>query len=167
MSTIEPISADEDCGQTMRLVDREVTSGDAATIGDGTFYAWDGDIGGLGDPEVRNNDVDKGHGDGAVTQHDFYAVRMITMPVSIAPVPGESSSPAVIKPDLMQRWIDLKAMWVKSFDLDLLLEHVDSGFTTQYLGRPNGITLDKTAWNSGKPLLRALISFRCGDPLEH
>lgn len=163
----DPVAADDDCAATMRLVDREVMSGDAATIGDGTFYAWDGGIGGLGDPEIHNNDVDKGHGDGAVQQHDFYMTRIITMPVSIAPVPGESANPVSIKPTLWTRWLDMKAAWQRSFDTNLSLEHTETGAVVTYIGRPNGIVLDRSAWDAGKPLLRALISFRCGDPLEH
>lgn len=132
-------------------------------VGDGTDYAWDGQIGGLGEPEVRNTDVDKGHGDGATSQHDYYTVRTITLPVSIAPAPGESPSRTV----LWQRWMTLRDGWVKAFDQDLTLEHVEPGETVQYLGRPNGVTLDDSAWRRGNPLLRVLLSFRCADPTRY
>ena len=151
------IDADPTCAGTFELVDRSIT------IGDGTDYAFDGQVQGLGVPEVRNNDVDKGHGDGAITQHDFYQTRVIQIPVSIAPAPGESASRSTI----WGRWLTLKAAWAKSFAVDLELVHNEVGFTTSYFGRPSGAALDDSAWRRGMPVLRVLLSFRCGDPAEY
>lgn len=148
------IAADESCAGTFELVERSIT------IGDGTDYAFDGSPEGLGNPEVRDNDVDKGHADGAITQHDFYQKRIITIPISIAPAPGSGDS----KSTIWGRWLTLQAAWAKSFDTDLTLVHTEVGSTTTYFGRPTAVTLDQTAWRRGMPVLRALLAFRCGDP---
>lgn len=158
MSAPTPVSADETCAGTMELIERSIT------IGDGTNYAWDGPITGLGTPEVRDNDVDKGHGDGAVGQLDWYAKRPIGMPVSIAPPPGTNPS----KADLWQLWLDLKTAWQRVNDgTDLTLEHTEVGFTVQYRGRPSGCVLDDSLWRKGMPVLRVLLTFRCPDPNEY
>jgi hypothetical protein len=151
------VDADPSCAGTFELVERSLT------IGDGTDYAFDGVVSGLGVPDVRNNDVDKGHGDGAITQHDFYQTRSITIPISIAPAPGESAS----KSTIWGRWLTLKAAWAKSFDVDLTLVHDEVGFPTTYFGRPSGATLDDSLWRKGMPVLRVLLAFRCGDPAEY
>jgi len=141
----------------MELIERSII------VGDGTNYAWDGAISGLG-LEVRDNDVDKGHGDGAVAQLDWYPKRTITMPVSIAPPPGSSPSRA----DLWQLWLDLKVAWARVGDgVDLTLEHTEVGFVTQYVGRPRGAVLNDIDWRSGRPLLRVLLTFTATDPNEH
>lgn len=154
---MSPLAAATDCAGTVSIIERSIT------VGDGTDYAWDGDTSGLGNMQARNNDVPKGHGDGDVTQHDFYAPRMITLPVSIAPAPGESPSRTV----LWARWMTLRDAWVRSFDVDLTLEHVEPGETAQYLGRPDACTPDLTAWRQGQPLIRVLLAFRCGDPTRY
>lgn len=151
------VEADPSCAGTFELVERSII------VGDGTDYAFDGLVGGLGNPEVRDNDVDKGHGDGAITQHDFYEKRLITIPVSIAPAPGES----VTKAQIWQRWLTLKAAWLKSFDVDFTLVHEEVGFTSTYFGRPTAVTLDDSLWRRGLPVLRVLLAFRCGDPTEY
>jgi hypothetical protein len=151
------VDADVSCAGTFELVTRSII------VGDGTDYAFDGLVGGLGVPEVRDNDVDKGHGDGAITQHDFYQKRPITIPVSIAPAPGENVSKATI----WGRWLTLKVAWAKSFDVDLELIHTEVGFTTSYFGRPSGAALDDSFWRRGLPVLRVLLAFRCGDPAEY
>lgn len=152
------VAADPECAGTMELIERSIT------VGDGTDYAWDGQIDGLGLPDIRNNDVDKGHADGATGQHDFYAVRTITMPVSIAPATGES----VTRAQLWARWLTLKAAWAKQGDgTDLTLEHTEVGYVTQYLGRPNGCTLNDLEWRRGMNVLHVLLSFRCPDPTEY
>jgi hypothetical protein len=151
------VEADETCAGTFELVTRSIV------VGDGTDYAFDGAVSGIGVPEVRNNDVDKGHGDGAITQHDFYQTRPITIPISIAPAPGES----VTRAQIWQRWLTLKAAWAKSYDVDLELVHTEVGFTTSYFGRPNGVALDDSLWRRGMPVLRVLLGFRCGDPAEY
>jgi len=153
-----PVPAAEECAGTVELLERSIV------IGDGTDYAWDGSTSGFGTPEVRNNDVEKGHADGAVGQHDFYQVRLLTMPVSIAPATGET----VTRAQLWQRWLTLKAAWAKQGDgTDITLEHTEVGFVTQYLGRPNGCVLNDIDWRAGRPLLRVLLSFRCPDPTEY
>lgn len=151
------LAADASCAGTMELVERSIT------IGDGTDYAWDGQITGLGEPDVRNTDVDKGHGDGAVPQHDFYGTRVLSLPVSIAPAPGESANRAT----LWARWTTLRTAWAKSFDVDLTLEHTEVGSVDTYIGRPNGVTLDDSMWRRGMPVLRVLLSFRCSDPTRY
>jgi hypothetical protein len=151
------IDADVSCAGTFELVGRSIT------IGDGTDYAFDGTTSGLGNPEVRDNDVDKGHGDGAITQHDFYQKRVITIPISIAPAPGETATKATI----WGRWLTLKAAWAKSFDVDLELVHDEVGFSVSYFGRPTAVTLDDSLWRRGLPVLRVLLAFRCGDPAEY
>jgi len=151
------VDADPGCAGTFELLTRSII------VGDGTDYAFDGKVDGLGVPEVRNNDVDKGHGDGAITQHDFYQTRPITIPVSIAPAPGETVSKATI----WGRWLTLKTAWQKSYDVDLELVHTEVGFVTNYFGRPSGAVLDDAAWRAGMPVLRVLLAFRCGDPAEY
>lgn len=148
------VAVEATCAGTFELVERSIT------VGDGTDYAFDGAVSGLGIPDIRNNDVDKGHGDGAVGQHDFYAVRNILIPVSIAPSPNESYSDRVT---LWGRWVTLRTAWVKS-NIDLTLEHTEVGNTDTYFGRPNGVALDDVAWRAGKPLLRVALAFRCPDP---
>lgn len=158
MSAPTPVAADETCAGTFEIPERNII------IGDGTNYAWDGATSGFGLPEVRNNDVDKGHGDGAVGQLDWYAKRTLTMPISIAPPTGTSPSRA----DLWQLWLDLKAAWARQGDgTDIIGEHVEVGFTTQYLGRPRGCVLNDIDWRAGRPLLRVLLTFECPDPTEY
>jgi hypothetical protein len=151
------VDADPGCAGTFELITRSII------VGDGTDYAFDGLVDGLGNPEVRDNDVDKGHADGAITQHDFYQKRLIAIPVSIAPAPGESVSKAT----LWARWLTLKTAWIKSYDVDLELVHDEVGFTTSYFGRPTAVTLDDSLWRRGMPVLRVLLAFRCGDPAEY
>lgn len=142
----------------MELVERSIT------LGDGTDYAWDGAVTGLGEPEVRNYDVDKGHGDGATPQHDFLQTRIIVLPVSIAPAPGES----VTRAQIWARWITLRTAWAKSFTTDLHLVHTEAGGTTDtYIGRPSGAALDDSRWRKGMPVLRAALTFRCPDPTRY
>jgi hypothetical protein len=151
------VAADPTCAGTFELVTRSII------IGDGTDYAFDGAVTGLGQVEVRNNDVDKGHGDGAVTQHDFYVTRSIQIPVSIAPAPGES----VTRAQIWARWRTLEAAWAKSYDVDLELIHDEVGDVSSYFGRPSGAALDDGNWRRGLPVLRVLLSFRCGDPARY
>jgi len=152
------VPADEGCAGTVELIERDIM------VGDGTDYAWDGQTDGLGLPEIRNNDVEKGHADGSTGQHDFYNARVISLPVSIAPAVGET----VTRAQLWQRWLDLKTAWAKQGDgTDLTLEHVEVGFTTQYRGRPNGCVLNDIEWRRGMNVLHVLLSFRCPDPTEY
>lgn len=151
------VAADVTCAGTFELIERSIT------VGDGTDYAFDGRVDGLGEPQVRNSDVDKGHGDGATSQHDFYTTRVIQIPVSIAPAPNENPSRAT----LWARWTTLRTAWEKSFGDVLTLEHVEVGSVDTYVGRPDFATLDDTAWRSGQPLLRVLLGFRCSDPTRY
>lgn len=151
------IDADPTCAGTFELVERSFT------LGDGTDYAFDGTVSGLGVPDVRNNDVDKGHADGAITQHDFYNTRSITIPISIAPATGES----VTRAQIWARWRVLETAWAKSYDVDLTLVHTEVGDVSTYFGRPSGVALDDGAWRRGMPVLRAILAFRCGDPTRY
>lgn len=151
------VPAAVDCAGTVTIVERSIT------IGDGTDYAWDGSTQDYGNTQVRNNDVPKGHGDGDVSQHDFYAPRMFMFPISIAPAPNESPTRA----QLWARWTTLRDAWARSFDTDLTLQVVEPGETSQYLGRPNACTPDLTGWRKGQPLIRVLLAFRCADPTRY
>lgn len=153
------VAAGVECAGTMELVERSIT------IGDGTAYAWDnqGRITGLGNPQTRNSDVAKGQGDGDVPQHDFYGPRLLTMPVSIAPAPGESTTKAAI----WALWRTLENAWTKSFDVDLTLIHTEPGHVDTYIGRPDSCALDDTLWRQGMPVLRVLLAFRCSDPTRY
>jgi hypothetical protein len=147
---------DSSCGTQVELLERSIT------IGDGTVYHWDDPgIGGLGIPEVRDNDVVLGHSDGSVGQNDFYQPRLITMPLLI----GDGGPDKALS---IQQYRTLETAWLKSmFDLTLAVTEPgpDHSF---YYGRPTSIRRDMTLFQTDLcNLIRCFLTFRCPNPTRY
>jgi len=129
------------------------------TLGDDTPYRL-GPIKGLGIPDVRDNDVERGHADGDVGQNDFYAPRQLLFQITIGP-PGSPDVETV-----WDNWDALEVAWGLS-NTDLPLTVTTGGRTWTFIGRPRGIVLDDTSIAKGDPLLRAQAAFKGLDPTRY
>lgn len=144
------------CGITATLTTRSFS------IGDGTPYVWAGPIGGLGQT-IRNNDVTKGHADGAVRQLDFRNPKQITFPVQIGKSAPGSSLTIRTKSDIWDAFELLEVGWdLSQIDIPLVL-NLDGHLRT-YLGTPRDMTVDTSDMTKGKPRLRITLLFTANDP---
>lgn len=136
----------------------------AITIGDGTDYCWGSSgIGGLGEPQVRNNDVVRGAADGSVGQNDYRDVRHLTFDLVIGPKPdGSLLAPAAV----VAAADALVAQWYVS-TVDVVLTVDLFGSLSTFLGRPDGCQLDPSGLLKGTRTIRALAAFRCPDPTRY
>lgn len=129
------------------------------TLGDDTPYRL-GPIKGLGIPDVRDNDVERGHADGDVGQNDHYAPRQLLFQITIGP----PDSPDV--DTVWDNWDTLEVAWTKS-NIDLPLTVTTGGRTWTFLGRPRGLVLDDTSISKGDPILRGQAAFKGLDPTRY
>lgn len=147
---------DTDCGTQAELIER------GFVIGDATPYHWDTQgLGGLGVPDVRNNDVVLGHADGSVGQNDFYQPRVIQLPIII----GDGGPDKALS---IQQYRTLETAWLKSmFDLTLSVTEPgpDHSF---YYGRPTVAQRDMSMFQTDLcNIIRVLLTFRCPNPQRY
>lgn len=123
------------------------------TLGDDDYIL--GEVEGLGTPEARTADVQRGDRDGDVGGADVLERRVITLPVTInSDDPGDA-------------WALLDALKLAfrpsaaDVELTLRLPDIERG----YFGRPRGVVTDLGTLGQGAP--RALCTFVCLDPLGY
>lgn len=123
---------------------------------DGGDYTFEGPIGGLGTPEARTVDSERGDRDGDVGGADVLQRRTLTIPV------------AITEDDPDDAWTlldDLKAAFrVTAADQELTLT-LPGLVGTTYFGRPRGVEVDLEGLGQG--VIRALCTFVCLDPVGY
>lgn len=132
------------------------------TMGDGTSYEVrpDGIQGLLGTPEVRTNDVTKGHQDGAVAGHDYYEPRLVTIPVTVL---GDTSAPNVAA-DCLRKLEELVEAWEIVDGLDSLTLRIHLWERAYVVaGRPRPVVEDNLA-NVASGVAEVTCEFWCPDP---
>lgn len=135
------------------------------SFGDGTVYCWGQQgIVGLGEPPVRNNDVNQGNDDGAIGQRDYRDVRHLGFDLTIGPGLGDVETDGA---DVWALWEVLRVAWAPSMaDLTLTIDFFGSS-TLTFLGRPDGAVLDTSPMLKGLRALRVMLDFRCPDPTQY
>src|SRR6185369_4422858 len=111
-------------------------------------------------PDVKANDVERGHADGDVGQNDHYQPRPLLVPITIGP----PTTPTV--EEAWDRWDDFEVAWAKS-SIDIPIVITLPGRVWTFLGRPRGAIVDDSQAAEGKALLRIQASFRCLDPTRY
>lgn len=145
-------------GVTAAIASRSIS------FGDGTAYCWGAQgITGLGEPTVRNNDVNQGNDHGAIGQRDYRDVRRIGFDLTIGPALGDLTTDG---DDIWDLWNTLRVGWAPS-NTDLTLTIDLFGNTITFLGRPDGATLDTSPMLKGLRALRVMLDFRCPDPTQY
>lgn len=130
------------------------------TVGEGTNYWLAGPVTGLGHPGLRTGDVPRGHQDGSVGANDYFAARIISVPV------GFSATTVAATMTLADALLDA---WVPS-DSDLTLTvALGPGVSFVFEGRPGAdgqspAELDLGELFHSPPVGKALLTFRALDP---
>lgn len=134
-----------------RLVERDFL------IGRDTDYPGLGGIRGLGVPEPRRSDQQRGQGDGDARGPDRYPARTLTMPVVVL---GDTDD------DTWGNYRALAVAWQRSqTDLELQLRLPGSAQTVvSYFGRPSGLPGDPHGLRTNT--LATAAEFRC-DPYAY
>lgn len=127
------------------------------TFGAGTAYQFTGPIGGLGVPEPRTRDQERGDRSGDVGGIDVLPRRIITLPIEVA---GDSAG------DCMTKLRALKRDWRASpVDRSLALRlpgFPSSDGVLRFFGRPRGFDEDLAKLKSAK--VDVLATFAALDP---
>jgi hypothetical protein len=135
---------------------------DGFLMGDGTSYevAAEGVAGLLGSPEVKTNDVDRGHADGAFAGLDFYGPRLITIPVSVL---GDVTAPSIAA-DCLRKLEELTEAWAIVDDLSTLTLRVELwGRSYVVEGRPRPVSEDDLS-NVKSGVALVTCEFFCPSP---
>lgn len=128
-------------------------------MGDGTNYRL-GPIRGLGVPDAKSYDVERGHADGDVGQNDYYRPRQLMVELSIGP-PACPTVEAVL-----DAWDAFEVAWAKS-NTDITFVHVVGARTWTFVGRPRGAVFDDSRIANGDPYARIQAAFTGLDPTRY
>lgn len=128
-------------------------------LGDDTPYRL-GPIKGLGIPDTKSADVERGHADGDVGQNDHYQPRNLLVEVTIGP-PTTATIEAA-----WDRWDDFEVAWANS-NTDIPIVVTLPGRVWTFVGRPRGAVVDDTLPAQGDALLRVQAAFKALDPTRY
>jgi hypothetical protein len=128
-------------------------------LGDETPYRL-GPVSGLGIPDVKANDVVRGHADGDVGQNDHYQPRQLFVPITIGPPTTQTIEEA------WDRWDAFEVAWALS-PIDIPIVVTLPGRVWTFVGRPRGAIVDDSRPAQGDALLRIQAAFRALDPTRY